>query len=54
MSAASTSSGPATANPRDRPAKTVLVVDDEERLVSLLKSYLAQQGFRVVAASNGV
>jgi DNA-binding response OmpR family regulator len=45
---------PATANPRDIPAKTILVVDDEERLVSLLNSYLTQQGFRVVTASNGV
>ena len=34
-------------------AKTILVVDDEERLVSLLKSYLGQEGFRVVTAPNG-
>jgi DNA-binding response OmpR family regulator len=33
--------------------KTVLVVDDEERLVSLLKAYLTQEGFRVVGAANG-
>lgn len=33
--------------------KTILVVDDEERLVSLLKSYLEQEGFRVVTAANG-
>lgn len=34
-------------------AKTILVVDDEERLVSLVKAYLEQGGFRVVTASNG-
>jgi len=34
-------------------AKTILVVDDEERLVSLLKAYLTQEGFRVIAANNG-
>ena len=33
--------------------KTVMVVDDEERLVSLLKAYLTQEGFRVVGAANG-
>ena len=33
--------------------KTIMVVDDEERLVSLLKSYLGQEGFRVVTAPNG-
>jgi DNA-binding response OmpR family regulator len=33
--------------------KTILVVDDEKRLVSLLKAYLAQEGFRVVTAVNG-
>jgi DNA-binding response OmpR family regulator len=33
--------------------KTILVVDDEERLVTLLEAYLAQAGFRVVTASNG-
>jgi DNA-binding response OmpR family regulator len=54
MSAAPKSSRLAATNPRDAPAKTVLVVDDEERLVSLLQSYLTQQGFRVVTASNGV
>ena len=34
-------------------AKTILVVDDEARLVSLVETYLAQSGFRVVSASNG-
>lgn len=34
-------------------SKTILVVDDEERLVSLLKAYLKQEGFRVVTAENG-
>jgi DNA-binding response OmpR family regulator len=33
--------------------KTVMVVDDEERLVSLVKTYLVQEGFRVVTAPNG-
>ncbi|MBI5841593.1 MAG: response regulator transcription factor [Chloroflexi bacterium] len=33
--------------------KTIMVVDDEHRLVSLVQSYLAQEGFRVVTASNG-
>lgn len=36
------------------PAKTILVVDDEARLVSLVKTYLTQSGFLVVTASNGV
>lgn len=30
-----------------------MVVDDEERLVSVLEAYLSQEGFRVVKASNG-
>ncbi len=34
-------------------SRTILVVDDEERLVSLLEAYLRQQGYRVVSASNG-
>jgi len=34
--------------------ETVLVVDDEARLVSLVESYLAQSGFRVLTALNGV
>jgi DNA-binding response OmpR family regulator len=34
-------------------AKTIMVVDDEERLVSLVESYLAREGFRVVTAHNG-
>jgi DNA-binding response OmpR family regulator len=33
--------------------KTVLVVDDEERLRSLLKVYLIQEGFRVITANDG-
>lgn len=32
---------------------TILVVDDEERLRSLVQSYLAQEGFRVLLAGNG-
>jgi DNA-binding response OmpR family regulator len=35
------------------PAKTILVVDDEPRLVSLVETYLTQSGFRVQTASNG-
>lgn len=34
-------------------AQTVLVVDDAENLRVLLKSYLAQEGYRVVTANNG-
>ncbi len=34
-------------------SKTILVVDDEARLVSLVKAYLEQGGFRVVTARNG-
>jgi DNA-binding response OmpR family regulator len=34
-------------------SKTILVVDDEERLTSLVSAYLTQEGFRVVTARNG-
>ena len=34
-------------------SKTVMVVDDEERIRSLLRAYLEQEGFRVVVAPNG-
>ena len=33
--------------------KRILVVDDEERLCSLLRTYLTQEGFSVVTASGG-
>ena len=33
--------------------KTILVVDDSESLRTMVKSYLAQEGFRVVTASDG-
>jgi DNA-binding response OmpR family regulator len=33
---------------------TILVVDDEMRLVSLVETYLTQSGFRVVTAFNGL
>lgn len=33
--------------------KTILVVDDKESLRLMVKSYLAQEGFRVVTAANG-
>lgn len=34
-------------------SKTIMVVDDERRLVSLVESYLTQEGYRVVSATNG-
>ncbi len=34
-------------------AKTILVVDDKKSLRDLVKAYLTQEGFRVVAADNG-
>ena len=34
-------------------ARTILVVDDEERLLSLLEAYLAKEGFCVVCARDG-
>src|SRR5512143_1581592 len=34
-------------------AKTILVVDDEKRLVSLVESYLKQEGYRVITAYDG-
>jgi DNA-binding response OmpR family regulator len=33
--------------------QTVLIVDDEKRLVSLVESYLNQEGYRVATAYNG-
>lgn len=33
--------------------QTVLIVDDERRMVSLLQSYLEQEGYRVFTAYNG-
>jgi len=33
--------------------KTILMVDDEERLRTLVKAYLTQEGFRVVTAGDG-
>lgn len=34
-------------------SKTILVVDDNERLRTLVKSYLTQEGYSVVTAQNG-
>jgi DNA-binding response OmpR family regulator len=34
-------------------SKKILIVDDEERLRTLLQSYLRQEGFEVVTATNG-
>lgn len=33
--------------------QTILVIDDEKRLVSLVQSYLVQEGYRVLTAYNG-
>jgi len=33
--------------------KTILVVDDEERLRSLLRAYLSREGYRVITAADG-
>jgi DNA-binding response OmpR family regulator len=33
--------------------QTILIVDDEKRMVSLLQSYLTQEGYHVVTAYNG-
>src|SRR4030067_1843623 len=34
-------------------SKRIMVVDDEKRLVSLVETYLTQEGYRVVTAHNG-
>lgn len=34
-------------------SKTILVVDDTENLRTLVKSYLSQEGFRVLTAADG-
>ena len=34
-------------------SKTIMVVDDEERLVSVVQAYLEREGFRVVTAKDG-
>ena len=34
-------------------SQTILIVDDERRMVSLLQSYMMQEGYRVVTAYNG-
>ncbi len=34
-------------------SKTILIVDDEERMVTLIASYLVQEGYRVVTSENG-
>ena len=33
--------------------QTILIVDDEKRLISLVQSYLTQEGYRVLTAYNG-
>lgn len=39
--------------PENSMVKKILVVDDEERLVSLVKAYLEQEGYRVATARDG-
>ena len=34
-------------------SKTIMVIDDEKRLVSLVESYLIQEGYRVISANDG-
>lgn len=34
-------------------AKTIMVVDDEKRLTSVVEAYLTQEGYHVLTASNG-
>jgi DNA-binding response OmpR family regulator len=34
-------------------SKTILIADDEERMRSLLRNYLSQEGYRVLTAGNG-
>ena len=34
-------------------AKTILVVDDKASVRTLVRDYLTEEGFRVVAAENG-
>jgi len=34
-------------------SKTIMIVDDEKRLVSLVESYLTQEGYRVLSANDG-
>ncbi|MFW6097151.1 MAG: response regulator transcription factor [Chloroflexota bacterium] len=34
-------------------SKTILIADDEERLVSLVRAYLNQEGFHVITARDG-
>ncbi len=33
--------------------KTILVVDDEKKIVDIIKAYLEKEGYRVIAAYNG-
>ena len=33
--------------------KSILIIDDEERLLALLKAYLVQEGFHVMESQNG-
>lgn len=34
-------------------SKLIMVVDDEPRLVNLVRGYLEEEGYQVVAAANG-
>lgn len=35
------------------PTPTILVVDDEEKMISVIQNYLEQEGFKVLTALNG-
>ena len=39
--------------PGSRASDTILVVDDEQRIIDLARMYLEQDGFRVASATNG-
>jgi two-component system alkaline phosphatase synthesis response regulator PhoP len=40
-------------NPRS-PARTILVVDDEEGIVTVVRDYLERAGYRVLTSGNGI
>lgn len=44
---------PGTCNDRSDVTQTILVVDDDRELRNLVKSYLIQEGFRIVTAGDG-
>ena len=44
---------PATANPNEGAGKTILVIDDEEMLLTLADAELTASGYAVITANNG-